>query len=288
MSKVKLENIKALTFYSGEVTNARRSSPVQQLTCVGRPCKIYQPEVVRCTNIGGHGTDVDWKCEADLPEALRFGRVQVSCEGWSKPGDSYVLQNSCGLEYRLVEVPRVLRDSDSSYFPRGTPKTINWSAILFAIPWIAALIWILYGLCWKRTDPNNRSPRRRTGQAPGPSASNWFPGGYGDDRMDPPPPYSSSKHDAAQGWRPGFWTGALAGGLADRYIFNNNRRDDTSGGRQSRRMWDWERPATTSRQTGEIRPVRRSWTSATEDRGEGSSNLGTMRSSSGFGGSTVR
>jgi hypothetical protein len=32
------------------------------------------------------------KCETDLPESLRLGRVQVSCEGWSGPGDSYVLR----------------------------------------------------------------------------------------------------------------------------------------------------------------------------------------------------
>ena len=63
-------------------------------------------------NVGGQGTDVDWKvrssciscctfnepayhnvqCEADLPEALRFGRVEVSCEGWSGPGDEFVLK----------------------------------------------------------------------------------------------------------------------------------------------------------------------------------------------------
>jgi len=28
----------------------------------------------------------------DLPDKLRFGRVEVSCEGWSKPGDPYVLK----------------------------------------------------------------------------------------------------------------------------------------------------------------------------------------------------
>jgi hypothetical protein len=32
------------------------------------------------------------KCETDLPESLRLGRVQVSCEGWSGPGDPYVLK----------------------------------------------------------------------------------------------------------------------------------------------------------------------------------------------------
>ena len=34
------------------------------------------------------------QCEADLPESLRFGRVEVSCEGWSGPGDSHVLKGS--------------------------------------------------------------------------------------------------------------------------------------------------------------------------------------------------
>ena len=32
------------------------------------------------------------KCETDLPDSLRLGRVQVSCEGWSGPGDSHVLK----------------------------------------------------------------------------------------------------------------------------------------------------------------------------------------------------
>ena len=71
-----------------------------------------------------------YQCEADLPEKLRFGRTDVSCEGWDYAGDSYVLKGkslfstgympilffflitshtgSCGLEYRLV-------NTDSSY-----------------------------------------------------------------------------------------------------------------------------------------------------------------------------
>lgn len=59
--RILLEKIPALTFYAGEDTVARRSDPIPQLTCIGKPCKIYQPEVVRCTNIGGTGTEVEWK-----------------------------------------------------------------------------------------------------------------------------------------------------------------------------------------------------------------------------------
>jgi len=87
MSRVQLKNIPALKFQEGSYTSARRSTPIPQLTCIGKACDSYRPEVVRCVNLGGSGdnvngqeVDVDWKCEADLPEALRFGRVEVGFE----------------------------------------------------------------------------------------------------------------------------------------------------------------------------------------------------------------
>jgi hypothetical protein len=61
MSRVALSSIRSLTFYRDEVTLARRSSPIPQLTCVGKACKLYTPDVVRCQNAGGEGIDVDWK-----------------------------------------------------------------------------------------------------------------------------------------------------------------------------------------------------------------------------------
>ncbi|KAF7645942.1 hypothetical protein LDENG_00195840 [Lucifuga dentata] len=36
-----------------------------------------------------------------MDAAYRFGRVEVSCEGYSHPDDAYILQGSCGLEYTL-------------------------------------------------------------------------------------------------------------------------------------------------------------------------------------------
>ena len=61
MSRVALENIPSLTFYKDAFTAARRTNPIPQLVCVGKPCALYQPDVVHCKNIGGSGTDVDWK-----------------------------------------------------------------------------------------------------------------------------------------------------------------------------------------------------------------------------------
>lgn len=60
-TRVQLAKIPALTFYKDEPTVARRTPAIPQLVCVGKPCKLYQPEVVRCVNIGGNGVDVDWK-----------------------------------------------------------------------------------------------------------------------------------------------------------------------------------------------------------------------------------
>jgi len=61
MSRVQLQNIPALTFYKGALTASRRTDAIPQLTCVGKACKLYQPEAIRCTNAGGSGNNVDWK-----------------------------------------------------------------------------------------------------------------------------------------------------------------------------------------------------------------------------------
>lgn len=61
MSRVELAKIPSLTFYKDATTAAKRTSAWPQLTCLGSACELYQPEVVRCTNLGGAGTDIDWK-----------------------------------------------------------------------------------------------------------------------------------------------------------------------------------------------------------------------------------
>jgi hypothetical protein len=100
--RVKLSSIRALTFYAGERTAARRTVPVPQLVCAGAPCKRYTPDVVRCENAGGAGADVDWTCRAELPASIRFGRVNVGCEGWARPGDEYVLKGACAGTYHWI------------------------------------------------------------------------------------------------------------------------------------------------------------------------------------------
>ncbi|EIW68679.1 hypothetical protein TREMEDRAFT_31622 [Tremella mesenterica DSM 1558] len=101
--KIALNSIKTLTFYAGEQTTSRRTTSIPQLKCLGRACREYQPEVVQCINVGEDGGGgIQWKCETDLPSAFRLGKVQVSCEGYSHPGDKNVLQ---GESYRIIIIP---------------------------------------------------------------------------------------------------------------------------------------------------------------------------------------
>lgn len=292
-SRVQLSNIPSLTFYKDAQTKSRRGKPVPQLVCLGKPCSLYTPDVVRCRNVGGQGTDVDWKCEADLPEALRFGRVEVSCEGWAGPGDTHVLKGSCGLEYRLVRVPDSLRKGEDHSYPPRYKRWLNSAfedpiATVFTVVWLAVFFIMLYSFlksCFGRRTTGRTAPRPSN---PGPSTgSGWFPGTYfNNDRPDAPPPYSKyGNAPTSEGWRPGFWTGAALGGLGA-HLFNNNTRQRTTA-------YDWENERFGGRSfqsypTAQRYPSGRSSGYDRDDRGEGSSNLGSMRTSIGLGGSNVR
>jgi len=270
MSRIELAQIKSLIFYQDSLTKARRTSPIPQLVCVGKPCQLYTPEVVRCVSLGGEGTSVDWKCEADLPESLRFGKVEVSCEGWSRPGDPFVLKDSCSLEYRLVQVPGYIRNSGS----------FDIASIIFYAIWLAFLALIVYSLFRSCFGGSGTTGGATPGARPRPGGSGgWFPGGFDDHSSGPPPPYSKTATGPADSaWRPGFWTGAALGGLGA-HLWNRQA--------PSSNRYDWERDGNRQYGSPGFTGGRRAPASY-DDRGEGSSNLGAMRRSTGFGTSNVR
>jgi hypothetical protein len=72
MTRVALAKIPALTFYEDSITLSRRTNPIPQLTCIGKACDLYMPEVVRCENIGGQGGEVDWKVKRAFVIVFRF------------------------------------------------------------------------------------------------------------------------------------------------------------------------------------------------------------------------
>lgn len=61
----------------------------------------YLPSAVQCYNMGTDGFDVQWRCDAELDNDVAFDAVHVSCEGFLDADDPYVLDGSCGLEYKL-------------------------------------------------------------------------------------------------------------------------------------------------------------------------------------------
>src|ERR1700733_15035974 len=132
MSRVLLSDVDKLAFFADSFTKGRRTAPIPQLQCEGRICKQYHPTAVSCENFGGSGADITWKvctakstlvwiiiiifilkCSADLPDTLRFGKIDVSCEGWSRPGDPYVLSGSelmiASIWTGLISVFRIVR-----------------------------------------------------------------------------------------------------------------------------------------------------------------------------------
>ncbi|NXN68858.1 SARAF factor, partial [Himantopus himantopus] len=99
---VLLREVQALTLHRGQYTTSRRTAAVPQLQCTGGTAGCsHVPEVVQCYNKGWDGYDVQWQCKADLENTYRFGRIEVSCEGYDYPDDPYILRGSCSLMFRL-------------------------------------------------------------------------------------------------------------------------------------------------------------------------------------------
>ena len=126
---------------------------------------------------------------------------------------------------------------------------------------------------------------------PGPSSNyGWFPRGHDDPRRPPPPPYSKypTSTDSSTGSpaqdnqdRFGFWSGAALGGLGT-YLLTRQRAPES----QQPRRYDWEEDRYFAR--SDPGPVHRTSGSSSRQQPLGSSNLGSMRRSTGYGGSSVR
>lgn len=247
--KVRLEDVQTLTLYDGRMTTGRRSSPVPQMSCVGGSagCHSFKPQVVQCYNRGSDGYDVQWECKTDMDNAYRFGKIEVTCEGYDYPDDPYVLRGSCGLEYTLDYTKEGMNqanrghnyygDDSGSYYDNSHSdyysgysnkrKSSFGDWIMFAI--CGLIIYGIYKSCMSNgqtgTHPDDDTHRR--------GGTHWGAGGG-----NPPPPgfrpeyhpdscsgtSSGSTHATGTGGQGlgggNFWTGAAAGGLMG-YLFGN-------------------------------------------------------------------
>ncbi|XP_061491191.1 store-operated calcium entry-associated regulatory factor [Rhineura floridana] len=212
--KILLREIQALTLYPGRYTNYRRTSPVPQLHCTGGSagCGAYTPEVVQCHNKGWDGYDVQWECKAHMDISYRFGKIEVSCEGYDYPDDPYILKGSCGLEYTLELTKEGQQKANSfggSYYSTTSHDSLGSGAGAILILLFVALVFGVYKLFLCDNRPQH-----------GFSYNDGHPGTYGQDHQSPPPPGFKSNFTGDTGGAysssnsgPGFWTGLGAGGL---------------------------------------------------------------------------
>jgi hypothetical protein len=162
----------------------------------------------------------------------------------------------------------------------------------------------------RSASPPRSRPPPGSGSGSG-SGSGWFSGSFYDDfRRPPPPPYSKYPDNNTTGTgstsqvrgrdqdRFGFWSGAALGGLGTYFL---TRQQRSNSGPESRR-YDWEndRVRDFSRRDSDYQAQaprasgapaafssqQQSWSSSNNRAGP--SNLGSMRRSTGYGGSTVR
>jgi hypothetical protein len=203
-----------------------------------------------------HFSSVQWTCTASLPPEFKLGSTDVICEGYKSPSDPYILKGSCGVEYRLL-----LTDRGEEKYGRGgilwrdfKRRGADWADRLFWLCVLGVMGWVIYSAFF--------TPRRRGWRPAGgnnPWGWGWGGGGGGGGGNDPPPPYDwqpPRKPSGQEGWRPGFWSGAL-GGAAAGYFAGNRAQNQ---------------------------PRTRGWASY-DNGGEGNSRMGFGRSNSGSGSS---
>ncbi|KAH8815648.1 transmembrane protein-like protein 66 [Xylogone sp. PMI_703] len=237
---VLLSNVKTLTLRANTKTSHRRVSAIPQLKCIGGSGRgLYEIDVMRCTNQGSDYDDenIQWSCTANLPAEFKLGSTDVICEGYDSPTDPYILKGSCGVEYRLL-----LTDKGEEKYGKGGRSLFGgddsegtWASILFLIAFVAIAGWIIYSMCYAVRNPTTRRPPRVGGGGGGWGGGGGGPGG---DPYDPPPPYPGKRYSETrqEGWRPGFWTGAVSGAAAG-YMAGNQRRNNQADPWQSGSSW---------------------------------------------------
>lgn len=256
--RIRLKDVETLTLYSDRWTTARRSAPVKQLTCVGGSCNGALIETVQCYNRGFDGNDIQWECKADLPSNYKFGRLEVSCEGYEYPNDDYILSGSCGLEYTISDASK----TSNSYFPSYSNSRSNegYGSSIVVIVFVGAAIALYFYLRPKNKQDQNNTGGRSWFNPSAPPAPGFRPDYYGtssagNSNAPPPPGFRSDNYgtsgdstktsgtsSAGSSNGPGFFSGMAAGSFLG-YMFGN--RGNTGYGRRDHRDSSfWNNPST--------------------------------------------
>jgi hypothetical protein len=227
------------------------------MKCIGGSGRgLYDIDIVRCKNSGSDydSENIQWTCTASLPEEFKLGSTDVICEGYDSPDDPYILKGSCGVEYRLILTDKGeekygkkkhwFGDDDEGRDSGDYEKTMGDRVVasLFWLVFIGVALWIVFNAVQGWADRRNFAGGPAAGNRPGWGGGGGGGGwGGGDDNDDPPPPYNphpdpnykrSYGGTGNEGWRPGFWSGALGGaaaGYAARNWGNNRNQNNQTG-----------------------------------------------------------
>ena len=107
-----MKDMEVLSFYSDGYTGTMRGQAIPQMILLtpNVPVDAIPKEIV-CKNIGWDGLNVHWDCSADMKNEWSLDNPIISCEGWSGPGDDYVVPGSCSISYELKYTPSNINNS---------------------------------------------------------------------------------------------------------------------------------------------------------------------------------
>lgn len=232
--KVLLKDVTTLVLDDSKRTTGRRHHSVPQLKCVGGPCDLA-PQRVMCEQKGFDGRDATWECKASMPGA-RFGKLDVTCEGFDFKKDPYVLAGSCGLEYTLI--PTTTAHHEAPYITHSYHKAGHTISNSFASnysdyqwSWLLTAAMVVLGayVCY-RCAKLSLSPALNIASL----QSNWNQWRATHAVNHEAPPSFASVYGTGTGKQatassgPGFWSG-LMGGMGLTYLMGRNRNKDHMG-----------------------------------------------------------
>lgn len=181
--------------------------------------------------MGSDGRDIQWRCEADMDSAYRFGAIRVSCEGYNHPDDPYILRGSCGFEYELdyTEEGRQRQNQGNQgtftgagyYNANHYDDGYSMTGSIFSFLILGFIVYVLYSMC-SGGARQAYGAGGGGGYGGGPDFGPGYGGGgpYGGGGCGPtyvqPPIYQPG---AGGG---GFWSGMATGGLLG-YLWNRPR-----------------------------------------------------------------
>lgn len=319
-NKVLLRDVTAITLHKGQMTTGRRSSPVPQLKCIGGSagCYKFAPQTVQCRNVGFDGHEVQWQCKCDMDDSYRFGKIQVTCEGYDYPDDPYILKGSCGLEY-TIDYTKAGNARSNDYAPSWTASTGNsdGGGWLFFFILIFVIVFLICKMGGSRdsgtpypepdhSDHRSDSHRSRQNNPPPYGFKRQYTQPQ-PEHQPPPPTYADATqghhrsstytrndhHSETRNNSPygGFWSGLGLGGIGG-YLFGSRQRQRHYGnyGFGGGGYGGYNRGWGSSWGNNGGWSSGGSWgsSSSTYRRSTGSSSSGTSRTASGYGGTSRR